>query len=151
MKCPRCKFENPPHSDVCGNCGLKFKIKCPECSTMNKIGTPLCTNCGAVLIRFCPDCGAANSPSSINCRKCGYVLLKKCPVCSALNPVDSEICLKCEASFEKNVASSVISDEELKREPAEEKEEVLEESKSSKEIPALFVELSYYVALKGQI
>ena len=151
MKCPRCKFENPPHSDVCGNCGLKFKIKCPECSTMNKIGTPLCTNCGAVLIRFCPDCGAANSPSSINCRKCGYVLLKKCPDCSALNPVDSEICLKCEASFEKKVAQSVISDEEVKQEPAEEKEEVLEESKSSKEIPALFVELSNYESLKEQI
>lgn len=46
MKCPKCRFENPPGVKFCVECGSKLEIICSKCGYGNSLSYKFCGECG---------------------------------------------------------------------------------------------------------
>ena len=44
--CPRCRSDNPPGSEFCGNCGTPLLVECPSCDAPNPVANRYCNHCG---------------------------------------------------------------------------------------------------------
>jgi hypothetical protein len=45
--CPKCKMDNPAHTQFCFNCGTQLVRECPECKQMKSlVATGFCGQCG---------------------------------------------------------------------------------------------------------
>src|SRR5262249_27441881 len=49
MRCPRCQFDNPDGTKVCGNCGAPRRHRCSKCGRNNPPQFKFCGECGAPL------------------------------------------------------------------------------------------------------
>lgn len=49
MKCTKCQFENPDHSNFCFECGQKLEQKCPQCGKAIPVDVKFCNECGQKL------------------------------------------------------------------------------------------------------
>lgn len=50
MKCPKCRFENPPGVKFCVECRSKLEILCSKCGYGNCLSYKFCGECGQSLI-----------------------------------------------------------------------------------------------------
>jgi class 3 adenylate cyclase/tetratricopeptide (TPR) repeat protein len=57
IRCPGCRYENPPDASFCGQCGISLSGACERCGRQNPLGQRFCNGCGARLG------GAADRPA----------------------------------------------------------------------------------------
>jgi hypothetical protein len=46
MQCPRCRYENPPQSSFCPECGARLVLACASCGSEVPAGARFCNRCG---------------------------------------------------------------------------------------------------------
>jgi class 3 adenylate cyclase len=65
MRCPRCKFDNPPEMKFCGQCATPLTGSCPTCGFANPPGFAFCGQCATPLTEPQPQAPRNYTPSHL--------------------------------------------------------------------------------------
>src|SRR5688572_31388151 len=74
MQCARCRYENPPATRFCGECGASLSGTCPACRASNPSSNKYCGGCGTTLAPG-PSAAAFASPRSYTPRHLAETIL----------------------------------------------------------------------------